>query len=296
MNVVEISPRTTMSTVSQYNSNETTRVIAVTSGKGGVGKTTVSINMALALAEKGKRVMLMDADLGLANIDVMLGLRPKLNLSHVLNGECELEDIIIKGPRGIKVLPASSGIKQMANLSEREQAGIIHAFSSLSKQADILIIDTAAGISPSTVKFCTAAQEVLLVVCNEPASITDAYATIKVLNQDHGINRFRILANMAHSTVEGARIFQKLVDVTEQFLNVSLDLVGTIPYDLNSRKVVQQRKAIFDVFPGSGTARAFNRLAERTDKWSVPTKANGNLQFFVEQLVQPESKQLQVEL
>lgn len=296
MKVVEISPRTTVNTVSQYDSSEKTRVIAISSGKGGVGKTTVAINFALALAEKGKRVMLMDADLGLANVDVMLGLRPIQNLSHVLKGECDLEDIIITGPRGIKVLPAASGVRKMADLSAREQAGIIHAFSSLSKQADVLLIDTAAGINSSTVKFCTAAQEVLLVVCNEPASITDAYATIKVLNQDHGINRFRILANMAQSTMEGARIFQKLVDVTEQFLNVSLDLVGTIPYDLNSRKIVQQRKAIFDVMPGSNAAIAYKRLADRTDKWSVPTKANGNLQFFIEQLVQMEPKQRRVQL
>jgi len=296
MKIVEISPRTTTTTVRKYDSNETTRVIAVTSGKGGVGKTTVAINTALALAEKGKRVMLMDADFGLANVDVMLGLRHKLNLSHVLNGECDLEDIIITGPRGIKVIPAASGVKQMADLSEPKQVGLIHAFSSLSKQADVLLIDTAAGINSSTIKFCTAAQEVLLVVCNEPASITDAYATIKVLNQDHGISRFRILANMAQSTMEGARIFQKLVDVTEQFLNVSLDLVGTIPYDLDSRKVVQQRKAIFDVLPDSGAARGYKRLADRTDKWSIPTKANGSLQFFVEQLVQTESKQRRVQL
>lgn len=296
MNVVDIAPRTTMNSVSQYDSNETTRVIAVSSGKGGVGKTTVAINMALALAEKGKRVMLMDADLGLANIDVMLGLRPKLNLSHVLRGECDLDEVIITGPRGIKIIPASSGVKQMADLSPAEQSGIIQAFSTLTKQADVLIVDTAAGINSNTVKFCTAAQEVLLVVCNEPASITDAYATIKVLNQDHGISRFRILANMAQSTMEGARIFQKLVDVTEQFLNVSLDLVGTIPYDLNSRKVAQQRKAIFDVLPGSTASRAFKRLADRTDKWSVPSKANGNLQFFVEQLVQAEPRKKQVQL
>ncbi len=296
MNVVEISPRITTSSVSQYDSNEATRVIAVTSGKGGVGKTTVAINTALALAEKGKRVMLMDADLGLANVDVMLGLRHKLNLSHVLNGECDLEDIILTGPRGIKIIPASSGVRQMADLSEREQAGLIHAFSSLTKQADVLIIDTAAGINASTVKFCTAAQEILLVVCNEPASITDAYATIKVLNQDYGISRFRILANMAQSAMEGAHIFQKLVDVTEQFLNVSLDLVGTIPYDLNSRKVVQQRKAIFDVLPGSGASRAYKKLADRTEKWSLPRQANGNLQFFIEQLVQAEPRKTQVQL
>ncbi len=296
MNVVEISPRTLSSSVQAYTGKETTRVIAITSGKGGVGKTTVAINLALAMAEKGKQVMLMDADMGLANVDVMLGLRPTQNLSHVLKGECELEDIIITGPRGIRILPAASGVRQMVDLSAREQGGLIHAFSSLSKQADVLLIDTAAGINSSTMKFCAAAQEVLLVVCNEPASITDAYATIKVLSQDHGINRFRILANMAQSSMEGARIFQKLVDVTEQFLNVSLDLVGTIPYDLNSRKVVQQRRAIFDVLPGSGAARAYRKLADRTDKWTMPGTANGNLQFFVEQLVQPETKPRRVQL
>lgn len=295
MKIVDISPRT-VARATQINRPEMTRVIAVTSGKGGVGKTTVSINLALALAEKGKRVMLMDADLGLANVDVMLGLRPRWNLSNVIKGECELEDIIVTGPRGIKILPASSGVKQMADLTEREQAGLIHAFSTLSDRSDVLLIDTAAGISNSTVKFCTAAQEVMLVVCNEPASITDAYATIKVLNQNHGISRFRILANMAQSAIEGARIFQKLVEVTERFLNVSLDLVGTIPYDINSRKVVQQRKAIFDVLPASSAAQAFKKLADRTDKWSVPTKASGNLEFFVEQLVQAQAIERRVQI
>lgn len=295
MKIVDISPRT-VSRMTQFNAPETTRVIAVTSGKGGVGKTTVSINLALALAEKGKKVMLMDADLGLANIDVMLGIKPTRNISNVLSGECELDDIIVNGPRGIKILPASSGVKQMADLTPPEQAGLIHAFSTLKQRADVLIVDTAAGIGSTTVKFCNAAQEVMLVVCNEPASITDAYATIKVLNQNHGINRFRILANMAQDAIEGARIFQKLVDVTERFLNVSLDLVGTVPYDINSRKIAQQRKAIFDVLPSSATSIAFKKLADRTDKWSVPLKARGNLEFFVEQLVQAQSMERRVQL
>jgi flagellar biosynthesis protein FlhG len=295
MKIVDISPRT-VSRMTQFNGPETTRVIAVASGKGGVGKTTVSINLALALAEKGKKVMLMDADLGLANIDVMLGIKPKMNLAHVLRGECELDDIIVTGPRGIKILPAASGVKQMADLTPPEQAGLIHAFSTIKQRSDVLLVDTAAGIASSTIKFCTAAQEVLLVVCNEPASITDAYATIKILNQNHGINRFRILANMAQDAIEGARIFQKLVDVTERFLNVSLDLVGTVPYDINSRKIAQQRKAIFDVMPSSATALAFKKLADRTDKWSVPIKARGNLEFFVEQLVQAQSMERRVQL
>src|SRR3990167_6795040 len=166
------------------------QVIAVTGGKGGFGKTNVSVNLSLALADLGRRVMLMDADLGLANVDV-------------------------------RIVPAASGTQSMVQLTPMQHAGLIQAFSDISDNLDVLVIDTAAGIGDGVVSFVRAAQEVLVVVCDEPTSITDAYALIKLLNRDHGMNRFRVLANMAHSPQEGRNLFAKLTKVTDRFLDVA---------------------------------------------------------------------------
>ena len=186
------------------------QVIAVTGGKGGVGKTNVSVNLALALADLGRRVMLMDADLGLANIDVLLGLSAKKTLADVITGECDLRDVLIQGPGGIRIVPAASGAQMMVQLSAAQHAGLIQAFSDISDNLDVLVVDTAAGIGDSVVSFVRAAQEVIVVVCDEPTSITSAYALIKLLNRDFGMNRFRILANMTHSPQEGRNLFAKL--------------------------------------------------------------------------------------
>ncbi len=267
------------------------QVVAVTSGKGGVGKTNVSVNLAVALADAGKRVMLLDADLGLANVDVLLGLQPEYNLSHVLKGEQALEDIIVPGPGGIGIVPASSGIKSMAELSPAEHAGLVRAFSDLGSDLDVLLIDTAAGISDSVISFTCASQEVVVVVCDEPASITDAYALIKLLSREYGVDRFRILANMTHSPQEGRALFAKITRVTDRYLNVFLDYLGEVPHDGYVRKAVQRQKAVVEVYPGSKAAQAFKRLAQATEKWPRPTQANGHMQFFVERLVRAEARQ-----
>ena len=274
--------------LSQMAQPKAVRVIAVTSGKGGVGKTNVSANLAIAMALEGKEVMLMDADLGLGNVDVLLGLQPTHNLFHVVNGQCSLEEVIVTGPADIKIVPATSGTRCMTNLTMAEHAGLIRAFSDLGLSPDTLLIDTAAGITDHVVSFSKASQEIVVVVCNEPASITDAYALIKLMHREHGRDHFRILANMARSTSEGRELFLKLLKVTDRFLSVSLDYMGAIPLDECMHKAVKQQRAVVEAFPRSKAALAFKKLATVADKWSAPNLASGRLEFFVERLIQAE--------
>ena len=261
------------------------KVMAVASGKGGVGKTTVTANLAIMLAQRGKQVLLLDADLGLANVDVMLGLNPRLNLSHVIAGEAALDDVIIEGPAGIRIVPSASGRYNMLNLSAGEQAGLIRAFGEITRDVDILLVDSAAGISDSVVTFARASHEVIVVVCDEPASLTDAYALIKVLHRHHGVDRFHILANMTATAHEGRQLFDKLSRVTQRFLDVTLAFMGAVPHDDYLRKAVQRQQAVVEAYPRSRSALAFRKMADKTDKWPAPQLASGQLEFFVERLI-----------
>lgn len=267
-------------------SNHPIKVIAVTGGKGGVGKTNVSVNLSIALAELRRRVVLMDADLGLANVDVLLGLQAKYTIADVLDGSKTLREILVNGPGGIKVVPAASGVQQMAGLSHQEHAGIVNAFSELSDQMDVLVVDTAAGISDTVVSFVRASQEVIVVVCDEPSSITDAYALMKLLNVEYGVFRFRVIANMTRSTQEGINLFNKLNTVCEKFLDVSLQYMGPVPFDENVRKAVQKRTPLLSFAPRSKAALAIRALAQKVDAWPVQSSPRGHLEFFIERLLQ----------
>ena len=271
--------------IRQMKSHHPVRVIAVTSGKGGVGKSNVTVNLAVTLAQSGERVMVMDADMGLANIDVLLGLSPGLNLSHVINGECTLEETIIEGPAGIKIVPASSGVAAMSDLTPAQNAGVIRSFSELTVPVDTLLIDTAAGISDSVVSYIRASREVIVVVCDEPASITDAYAMVKVMNRDYGVERFHVLANQAHGVQQGRELYNKLARVSQKFLDVTLDYLGSVPYDDCLKKAVQKQKSVVEAFPRSPSALAFKQLAKKTQQWPAPTTMEGHLEFFIERLV-----------
>lgn len=262
------------------------QVVAVTGGKGGVGKSNVSVNLAIALSEQGKRVVLLDADLGLANLDILLGISVNRNISDVLAGEAELTDVMVEGPAGIRIIPASSGTQQMANLGEVEHAGIISAFSELGDFMDVLIVDTAAGISKTVTSFVRASQEALVVVTDEPTSITDAYALIKVLNRDCRMNSFRVVANMVKTPKEGQALFNKLVKVTDRFLDVALSYCGAVPMDESVRKAVQRQKAVLEAYPRSKAAAAYRSLAQKVAMWPLPQTPKGNLEFFVERLIQ----------
>ena len=270
----------------RMNNPKPVKVIAVTSGKGGVGKTNLSVNLGTALAQGGRGVLLMDADLGLANVDVLLGLSPRRNLSHVIAGEATLEEVIVEGEDGLSVIPAASGVQRMAELSPAEHAGLIRSFSELSQDVEYLIVDTAAGISDSVMSFARAAREVLVVVCDEPSSITDAYALIKVLNRDHRVQHFHMVANRVRSAREGQDLFAKLSTVTTRFLDLALDYAGAIPEDDALRKAVQRQRPVVTAFPGSPSGRAFLDLARRVDRWPLPAGAEGHLEFFVERVIQ----------
>jgi len=273
------------SSLRRMNQSRLIKVIAVTGGKGGVGKTNVTLNTAIAMAQQGKRVMVLDADLGLANVDVLLGLRVVKNLSHVLSGECTLDEVLVEGPHGIKIAPATSGSQSMTELTHTEHAGLIRAFSELHTQIDVLIVDTAAGISDMVLSFSRASQDIMVVVCDEPTSLTDAYALIKILNKEHGVFRFKIVANMVRNMREGQELFSKLTKVTNRFLDVALELVATVPYDENVRKAVRKQKAIVDLYPSSPAALAIRKLAQQAASWPVPSQPGGHLEFFLEQLI-----------
>lgn len=266
-------------------SKKPVQVIAVSSGKGGVGKTNVSVNISLAMVEAGQRVLLLDADLGLANVDLLLGLRSEYNLSHVISGERSLEEVVVDGPEGLKIIPAASGMQMMSELSPSEHAGVIRSFSDLSMPLDVLVVDTAAGISDGVVSFVKASNEVIVVVCNEPTSLTDAYALIKVMSEDHGIQKFNILANSVRDPQEGIKLFKKLSRVTDYYLDVTLNFLGAVPYDEYLVKAVKKQHAVLQSFPQSPSSVAFRKIAKSVMSWPVPQSASGHLEFFVERLI-----------
>jgi flagellar biosynthesis protein FlhG len=268
------------------NPPQPVKVIAVASGKGGVGKTNVTVNLGVALASQGKQVLLMDADLGLANIDVMLGLHPQYNLLHVLDGSKTLAEIIVEGPAGLKIIPAASGIQKMAELSPAEHAGMIQAFSEMEQHIDILLIDSAAGIADSVISFTRAAQEVIIVVCDEPASITDAYALIKLLSREYGVDHIHIITNMTRNIQEGRELFNKVSMVCERFLDVNLDFMGIVPFDEDLRRAVKKQRAVVEYIPRSKAATAFTHLSKKINHWPVVKQPRGHMEFFVERLIE----------
>ncbi|VAW73289.1 Flagellar synthesis regulator FleN [hydrothermal vent metagenome] len=266
-------------------SEKPVQVIAVSSGKGGVGKTNVSVNLSLAMVLAGKNVLLMDADLGLANVDLLLGLHTELNLSHVVSGERTLQEVIVDGPEGLKIIPAASGLQMMSELRPAQYAGVIQAFSDLTLPLDTLVVDTAAGISDGVVSFVKASSEVVVVVCNEPTSLTDAYALIKVMSEAHGVHRFNILANSVRDSQEGIKLFKKLSRVTDSYLDVMLLYMGAVPHDEYLVKAVKKQRAVMQAYPQCPSSRAFRALAKTAISWPQPTSASGHLAFFVERLI-----------
>lgn len=241
------------------------RVITVTSGKGGVGKSSLAINLAIAMSRMGKKVVVLDADFGLANVEVMLGIRPEYNLADLMFRGKRLVDIITEGPEGIGFISAGSGIKEMTALTKEELFHLSSRLEELDTRADFIIIDTGAGISDNVMEFVALSSEVLLVVTPEPTSITDAYALLKTLDRRPEFARehcnIKLIANRTLSEKEGQELFDKLSLVADKFLNLSLEYTGAIPEDANIGKAVMKQKPVTVAYPQSGSAKAIEEVA-----------------------------------
>lgn len=262
------------------------RVISVTGGKGGIGKTTLSVNLAISYAKMKKNVLLFDADLGLANVDVMLGLKPKKNLYDFLNGNCSLNDICITGPHGLKIIPAASGIQKMAELSLAESSELIHSFSSLTQDIDVMLIDMASGISNQVIDFTHASQDILVVICNDPASLMDSYAVIKILHQKYGRQRFGVVVNKVINMQEGYDVFSKFQNVIAKFINVNMNYLGCVPNDDYIGMAARERISVVDKYPLSQAAIALNSLCHGIHHWNEEEAVMGGIHFFFERLIQ----------
>lgn len=261
-------------------------VLSVTSGKGGVGKTNLSVNLATALAGMGKRVVLVDADLGLANVDVLLGLTPQKNLFHLFHEEASLRDILYPTDYGFSILPASSGMSEMLTLSTGQKLELLEAMGDLEDELDYLIVDTGAGINDNVLYFNLASQERLVVLTPEPTSLTDAYALIKLLKLTHGVEHFKVCVNMAADLKAAREIFSCLYQACDRFLSgVSLDLAGVIPRDPAVRKAVVAQKPFLLSDPNAPISTAVTQLAKTISQWDVPQETDGNIKFFWKKLL-----------
>ncbi len=262
-------------------------VFAITSGKGGVGKTNVVANLAAALAQRKKRVMVIDADLGLANLDLFLGVKPRRTLADFFSGTAALEETIVVSPNGILLLPGASGIQEVTALGYEQKAALLTELDALSYAMDLVLVDTGSGISDAVTYFTTAAQEIVVVVTPDPSSMTDAYALVKVLASGHGQKRFWILANSVSGAEEARRLFDTLSRTALRFLNASLDFLGWIPRDVELVRSVARAQMVVMHAPDSPSARSFVALADRLAQLAAAgVKLKGNVQFFFRRMLE----------
>lgn len=264
---------------------ERSRVVTVISGKDGVGKTSILVNLAVALAKRGKYVMLIDEHSGAASAGRMLGMEPRYDLLHVMRGEKELHEVILQGPEGVEIVPAAQGVRALSRLNSAAQETLVQAFSGLSHPVDVVLVDAFSGVSADTLSLSLAAQEVVIVVSNQPASITDAYALIKVLNQFYAKQRFRILVNKVASAAEAQSIYNNIEQVAGRFLKVALDYMGHVPVDGKLRQAGRLYRPVVSAFPSAASTQALRHLAEVMEQWPYPGEDEGRLEVFMQRLI-----------
>jgi flagellar biosynthesis protein FlhG len=263
-----------------------TRVFSITSGKGGVGKTAVVANLAVLLARMGKRVLILDADLGLANIDVVFGLAPGHNLNHFFSGEQGLEAILTDGPEGIKIIPAGSGVQRFTRLDSEQKMRLLEALDTMNSDFDFVLIDTEAGISENVTYFNTAAQEILVVTTPDPTAITDAYALMKLLSNQYHEKHFNLIVNFIKNEDEALDVYRKLTMVANRYLDISIDYIGSIPRDKLMVDAIRKQQVLVQLFPESKTAVAFEALARTIVQEPQTFQPKGSIQFFWKRLLE----------
>jgi flagellar biosynthesis protein FlhG len=252
------------------------RIITVTSGKGGVGKSNVVINLATALSRMGKRILIIDADLGLANIDILLGLKNRFNLQDVMEGRMKLKDIVVRGPAEIKVIPGSSGIPRIANMSSRKRREFIESFEELEDEADIILLDTSAGMTKNVINFALLADDIILVTTVEPSAITDAYAMIKVIHAEKPQANVGLIMNMAKSERHALEVAQKIAEVSRQFINFNISILGVLPDDPHVSRAVMQRRPWAELYPKTGAAKSIREVAGKVLNGENDSATGGN--------------------
>jgi flagellar biosynthesis protein FlhG len=266
----------------------TARVFAVTSGKGGVGKTNTVANLAAALARRQKKVLLMDADLGLANLDLFLGVKPRYTLADFFAGHMSLAEIIVSTPLGVSLLPGGSGIQEVTALTDAQKIAFITELDALTHDIDVVLVDTGSGISDTVTYFTTAAQEIIVVVTPDPSSMTDAYALLKVLASKHHEKRFWVLANTVEGELGARRLYDTLSCTALRFLNISLDFLGWVPWDQELRRAASHGQIVSSNSTTSPSAQAFSTIASRLLQQAAnDCRVKGNMQFFFRRVLGP---------
>ena len=255
------------------------RVMAIASGKGGVGKTNVVAGLALALAQMGQRVVVLDADFGLANLDILLGLSPEFTLEHVLRGDKVMEEILLDGPFGIRIIPASSGVQELTRLNTAAELRLVQGLQRVSDTCDWLLIDTAAGIHDSVIKLLMAAQEVLLVTTPEPTALVDAYAMVKVVHLRDSQKPLWLLVNNAQTHEEAEETIEQLQAATQRFLNRELNILGMLPADPFILQAVRQQRGVLELFPQAPVALALQAAAQQLQE-KIPLQKDGFAAFW----------------
>ena len=261
--------------------------MAITSGKGGVGKTLVTVNLAVLYARKGLKVLLIDADLGLANIDVVLGLKPQCTIQDVLDGRLTLDQVAIPGPYGITVLPAASGVAELSDMKEAQRTTLMDHIDQWNADFDVVLVDTGAGISPNVRFFVLAVERIMVVATPDPASVTDAYALMKVMFTNHRVSHFDLVVNQARNTAEAKEVYRTLSRVAEKYLNIGLNYAGFIPDDVLLGQAVRQRKTVSEMFPNAPSSVAFQQLSEYLIKiLQQKRQDDGRMVFFWRRLLE----------
>ncbi len=276
--------------MSKTSSKNSPQVIGVASGKGGVGKTTVAVNLATALGLRGHKVLLLDADLGMANAQVALGVRSPWNISHLLSGEKTLQELLIPATAGVQLVPGASGLRDMAALDMAQVAAIIHAFDTLREPVDYLVVDVAAGISPSVLTFMAACQRRVVVLQDQPAAIADAYGLIKVMAQDQQLDEIYLVANAVQGDAHGQQLSDFVNDVTVRFLGCTVKYLGCVGSDELVQQAQRKYRSVVEFAPGSRASADFRRLAQAIEKLPPIREVSSQMQFFMERFLQAQQE------